>query len=113
MKVTKDMVKLICDLEYMIGSNCYNPNSYNGWTGEEGCSYRYPVKYRNSNDEMYLHSTRYKIDEIDTVMIETMKYVFGTNHLFIGDGIVQMLSFLERRYGIDFQKLESELKDNR
>ena len=31
MKVTKKMCKVIADIEYIIGSECYNPNSYDGW----------------------------------------------------------------------------------
>lgn len=30
MKLTKKTAKLVCDLEYLIGSRFYNPNSYNG-----------------------------------------------------------------------------------
>lgn len=40
MKLDKNTAKLICELEYLIGDECYNPNSYDGWTGDEGCSYR-------------------------------------------------------------------------
>ncbi len=43
MKLTKPIIKLICALEEEIGNECFNPNSYNGWTDEEGLSYRYPV----------------------------------------------------------------------
>lgn len=28
MKLNDDMAKVICDLEYEIGSECYNPHSY-------------------------------------------------------------------------------------
>ena len=45
MKVTKSIIKVICDLEHIIGEQCYNPNSYDGWTGESGCSFRYPVYF--------------------------------------------------------------------
>lgn len=45
MIVDKDTARLICKLEYELGSQTYNPHSYNGWTGEEGCGFKYPVKY--------------------------------------------------------------------
>lgn len=44
MIVDKDTARLICKLEYELGSQTYNPHSYNGWTGEEGCGFKYPVK---------------------------------------------------------------------
>ena len=31
MKLTKKMFKVMADLEYLIGSECYNPDSYDGW----------------------------------------------------------------------------------
>ena len=36
MIVDENIAELICALEYKIGNQTYNPNSYNGWTGEEG-----------------------------------------------------------------------------
>ena len=38
-----------------------------------------------------------------------MKYVFGSNHLFVGKGLYNVLSALEKRYGIDFNELEEKL----
>jgi hypothetical protein len=37
-----------------------------------------------------------------------MKYVFGSNHLYIGSGIVETLRYLERVYNLDFNKLEEK-----
>lgn len=45
MKLNKKTIELICELERVIGNECYNPNSFDGWTLEEGCSFRYPVTY--------------------------------------------------------------------
>ena len=50
MKMDKNTMKIISDMEYIVGNQCYNPNSYNGWTSEEGCSYRYLV-YSAQKDE--------------------------------------------------------------
>lgn len=33
--IDKPIVELICDLEYDIGSEVYNPNSYNGYKQED------------------------------------------------------------------------------
>ena len=43
MELTQELTDLICELEYLIGDQCYNPNSYDGYTGDEGRSFRYPV----------------------------------------------------------------------
>ncbi len=103
----KNVINLISELEYMIGSECYNPNSYDGWTGVEGLGYRYPVKYllEESNE---LHTTRGEAKLTCPEAIDSMKYVFGSNHLFIGKGIYKILSELEKRYGINIEKLEAE-----
>lgn len=39
-------------------------------------------------------------------MVETMKYKFGSNHLWIGTALEEVLEFLEERYDIDFNTLE-------
>lgn len=109
MVIDKKMVELICELEYIVGSQTYNPNSYNGWTGEEGCGFKYPVNYcktkKDLNDHV-LSKTKYRIDKINPDCIGTMKYKFGSNHLYIGDGIVAVLEHLEELYGLDFNELE-------
>lgn len=103
---TQNITSLITKLEYEVGRECYNPNSYDEYTGEEGCGYRYLVKvYHNG----YEHKHYGTIPQIDLSEIDTMKYVFGSNHLFIGNGIYNILNELEKRYGLDFNKMEEEL----
>ena len=52
MKNTQNIASLIAQLEYEVGRECYNPNSYDGYTGIEGLGYRYPVKvYQNGRYE--------------------------------------------------------------
>lgn len=114
MKLDNKMAKLICDLEYCIGSECFNPRSYDGWTGIEGLEYRYPVSIRiNANDDeptkVYGNVGRY-YPAVNAESVETMKYIFGTNHLFIGIGIKHLLEELENRYDIDFNELEKKRK---
>lgn len=107
MYLDENIAQLIFDIEYEIGSECYNPNSYNGWTGEEGCAYRYPVKiYDDEFDGLAIHKGRIYDNCADN--INTMKYTFGSNHLFIGNAIINVLNMLEDRYGIDFNELEDE-----
>lgn len=60
-----------------------------------------------------LRGYRGRITNISPSEVHTMKYVFGSNHLFVGKGIYNILSMLEQRYGLDFDKMEKELdKDN-
>lgn len=109
MKIDEKMADLICELEHIIGNQTYNPNSYNGWTGEEGCSYKYPVSFCKNKEALEnreLVKTKSKIKYIDAECVKTMKYAFGSNHLYVGDGLVEILEFLEERYDIDFNELE-------
>ena len=36
MTINEKTIRLICELEQHIGSNCYNPNSYDGYNDEYG-----------------------------------------------------------------------------
>ena len=107
MKNTQNIATLIAQLKCEVGRECYNPNSYDGYTGIEGLGYRYPVKvYQNEDMRTY----RGSITSISPSEVHTMKYVFGSNHLFIGKGIYNILNELEKRYGLDFNKMEEELE---
>ena len=108
MRLNHDYVRDI--LLYIENTLDYNPNSYDGYTGIEGLGYRYPVKvYQNKNMRTY----RSSITSISPSEVHTMKYVFGSNHLFIGKGIYNILNELEKRYGLDFDKMEEEISQNR
>lgn len=116
MKLDKKMCPVIADLEYLIGSECYNPNSYDGWNDVEGCDFRYPINIRNSNGDFV--KVRRNIN--DSVLLEKkdvtpesvkyMKYKFGANELFVGLGIIRVLEYLEKRYNLDFNELEKNRK---
>lgn len=114
MKLDEQMVSLICDLEYCIGSECYNPNSYDGWTGESGCSFRYPVYYSTSKTSGQ-YKERYRISSFlsnyDEYIVKSMKYKFGSNHLFVGLGIKNVLETLEEYYDLDFNELEQKRRE--
>lgn len=103
MKLTKATTELICDLEYIIGSQCYNPNSLNGYTLEEGLEFRYPVSYENK-DGVDTKTSRW-ITDVKKTKINTIRYRFGSNHLYIGDALVKVLEHLEEEYGLDFNEL--------
>ena len=103
MKLTKATTELICELEQIIGSQTYNPNSLNGYTLEEGLEYRYPVWYENKDGRDTKTSLR--IRDIDKSKIGTIRYKFGSNHLYIGAAIIDALEHLESKYGLDFNEL--------
>lgn len=111
MKLTKATTELICELEYIIGSQCYNPNSLNGYTWEEGLEFRYPVSYVNKNGEDT--RTRYIIDDINKSKIGSIRYKFGSNHLYIGEAIKQALEYIEDKYDLDFNELTKGKKQSR
>ena len=68
MKVTPEIAALIAQLEYEIGRECYNPNSYDGYTGVEGAAFRYPVTiYQDDNLRKY----RYVIPAISPDEVNT------------------------------------------
>lgn len=108
MEITKEITDLICELEYIIGSQCYNPNSHNGYTMEDGCNFRYPVSYKDKDGTE--DKTRHKITDIDKSRINTIKYKFGSNNLNIGIAIKKVLETLESEYGLDFNKLTKSKK---
>lgn len=103
MKITKATTNLICELERIIGDECYNPNSFDGWTLEEGCSFRYPVSYEDKDGMS--RKTRSRVENMDKDHINSIRYVFGSNNLFIGSAIVKVLERLEQKYGLDFNEL--------
>ncbi len=117
MKLTTKLCKVIADLEYLIGSECYNPNSYDGWNDIDGCDFRYPISIPNSNGEYSkircnINEAHFiDIQDINVDMIKYMKYKFGSNELFIGNGLIKALEYLEKRYDLDFSELERSKKD--
>lgn len=115
MKLNKNVCKLIAELEYIVGSECYNPNSYDGWNEIEGCDYRYPISFPKNSDGEYVKirgniNACYNSDDISAESITYMKYKFGSNELYIGKGIIDILEYLEKRYGLNFSQLEENLR---
>lgn len=44
--------------------------------------------------------------------VRNMKYILGSNELFVGKGIICALEYIEKRYGIDFAELEERMKED-
>lgn len=118
MKLTKEMCKIVADMEYLIGSECYNPNSYDGWNDIEGCSFRYPVNVPDKNGKyvkVKSHINTSCLLSPEVIVPETisfLKYKFGSNELYVGQGILNILNYLEERYDLDFNSLESNIANH-
>lgn len=117
MRLDARTMKLLGELEYLVGSQCYNPNSYDGWNDVEGCEFRYPIsvpdedgKYEKYRSNLGWLSTT-KSDLLTESSVKYMKYKFGSNELFIGLGLWDVLDYLEERYGINFNELEEKIAD--
>ena len=104
-------VDLIKELEYIIGNKVYNKNTKNP-DGEDGRKIRYPCLMRDSKDWKF-YRYKGKLYDADSDSITSAYYNFGANDLDIGDALVKMLEFIEKRYGIDFNQLEKERITNR
>ena len=119
MKLNKKICKIIAEIEYLIGSECYNPNSYDGWNDIEGCSFRYPINIPDGNGEYtkikdnISNSIFVNPKDINAKTIPFIKYKFGSNELYIGTGIIKTLEYLEKRYNLDFNELENNIKGNK
>jgi hypothetical protein len=118
MKINKETAALVSEIEYIIGNECYNPNSYDGYTGEEGRGFRYPViitvrdEKGNAEDcktRSRLHNNI--IHDFKPNDLIYAKYKFGSNHLYICQGIQKALTFLEKRYNISFEELEKKFAE--
>lgn len=115
MKLSKEMCKLIAELEFLIGSECYNPNSYDGWQDIDGCDFRYPISFPDAdgNYSKIRGNLNLVFDgglDINENNIPYIKYKFGSNELFIGQGIIKLLDYLQNRYDVDFSEMEEKKK---
>ncbi len=113
MKVDQKIARLICELEYQIGSQCYNSDSYNGYTDEYGASFRYPVMYNGDKKTRMnvVEALTFNKDTVQPGIVDTLKYRMGANELYVGIGIQKLLEELEKRYGLDFNALENGRAD--
>ena len=125
MELTKETAKLVCNLEFLIGECCENNNSYNAYTDEYGCVFRYPVWVLRT-DIVEENGCKKEVDNsfktslnladlFNVVSIDDVRnifYKFGSNELNIGIGLISVLEFLEKRYGLNFNELENQVKKN-
>lgn len=111
MQISYKNIKLLAELEYLVGKECFNPNSLDGYRNIQGQGYRYPVTipYEQSGKgaETKIEWKLSDLTWIEPHHLIKSKYKFGSNHLYIGRGIENILTFIENRYGIDFDELET------
>ena len=81
MKLTREMIELISELEECVGDSFYNPHSYNGYTGEYGNAYRYAYCYMNEHGNEI--KTKKRNPNMNEKELKTMKYKIGANHIYI------------------------------
>ena len=115
MRLDNRMNRVVAELEYRVGSTCYNANSYDGWTDTQGCGFRYPISMLNpqGNEEKYRSNICFLADfnerDISNEEITSMKYKFGSNSLYIGRALISVLNYLEERYDLDFNAMEEKI----
>lgn len=104
--ITDYKIRLIEELEHIISKNFHNKYTSN-YDGTEGRTYRYPAHMDNPNDHYAEYVYRGTIFGADERSIGTLRYECGANSLYIGDALVEVLDYLEDRYDLDFDELET------
>lgn len=103
----KDVIR---DLEYIVSSKCNNIQYTNKISGSGGRQYRYPVNYFKEGKKYICRGKISVNDPSAEQEIKSMRYEFGSNHLYIGKAIVEILDYLKDRYDLDFYDLERDYK---
>ena len=111
-KPSKRMRQLLQELEWQIGSECYNGNIQNygpwgQWEGE-GREFRYPVTYPDGEGDL----RKYRSDQpygmkgpLKPDQLNQAYYAFGANRLHIFRGIMNAVELLKQVFGIDFESM--------
>lgn len=134
MEINDNIIELISELEYIIANSTIDNAAFigNGVT-TKGYFYRYPVwiSTRKDSDKPNVkingehkvhnhkefsgvyydenHNIVHKTRNVTPDEIKTMQYMFGKYRLLIGDGLTEILKFLENRYSINFNELEEKI----
>ena len=133
MTINENIFELISEMEYIIGNQTLSKSTFiGGGLSVDDYGYRYPVRISlDGNQEESKTQIRDKVHTYKQVwrayddttkemkviktinttpdMIESMYYAFGSHKLYIGDALIKILEFLEKRYGIDFNDMEKNL----
>jgi hypothetical protein len=102
-KLSKKRAALLEELEYIVGSECYNGNIQNWGPGGvfegEGRGFRYPLTV--TDDAGAKRKFRYKAMDLTPEMLQRCHYAFGANQLYIIAGLDSVLRHLEENYGLN------------
>ncbi len=100
--INAERAKLLADLEYLVGNNCYNPKIQNygahGIYEGEGRSIRYPLTTLDGENEP--RKSRGKASAADAKELSTGYYAFGVNRLHIIKALDEVLRHLEDNHGL-------------
>lgn len=108
-QISPELMKVACDLECLIGTNCVN-HKY------DRENYRYPVHIPNPHDEWKPDKYQYNLNNYLEVRrgrwtyeeFSRTFYKFGSNEIRVGKAVLEILNYLEKHFGIDFEELERE-----
>ena len=104
-KLSAARKRLLVRLERLVGNQCYNGNIQNWGPGGvfegEGREFRYPVTTRlPSGEKKKFYSLPEDLPD-DTIL--GAYYAFGANELHITRALNDIVSLLEREYGLDIE----------
>lgn len=102
--VSEKRRRLLQALERIVGSSCYNPNIQN-YEGphliDEGRHFRYPITFIKDGAVAKTSLSQY---QVDAEAILSGHYQFGANEMAIMSALNEIISFIEKEYGVDFEK---------
>jgi len=102
-KPSKQRMRLLLELENIIGNECYNANIQNwgpnGVFEGEGREFRYPITFIDSHGHKV--KTKSTNDTIPEEVAVTGFYAFGANQLLIIRALDKVVQRLEQKYGLD------------
>lgn len=100
--ISKKKKELLLKLENIIGNSCYNGNIQNYYMWEledEGRWFRYPITFIEKDGSK--DKSRYPDSKISVEKLKSGHYAFGANQLFIFKALIEVLQYLENKYGLE------------
>jgi len=106
MKIKKARMRLLLELENIVGHECYNGNIQNwGPHGSflgEGREFRYPITFVDADGRGI--KRKYLDTSLAPEIAVTGYYVFGANQLSIIRALDKVVAHLERAHGLKIDK---------
>jgi hypothetical protein len=101
-KLSKARMKLLLELENIIGNECYNANIQNwgpnGMFEGQGREFRYPITFIDSRRDKV--KTKLPDVEMPVEIAVTGFYAFGANQLQIIRALDKVLEHLEQKHAL-------------